>query len=98
MKSAETIKEWIVRNELKGAEERLEKLKKIEAPDIVIEGRQKELEELRAGKLKIAGKLEKLENLVTGFEIKTGRMGKKYIEFKDGTKYFPNAKYGRYIA
>ena len=98
MKTAETIKEWIIRNELNGAEARLGKLKEINAPGVMIEGQQKVIEALRDGNLKITGKVEKLENLVTGFEVKTGNMGKQYIEFKDGTKYFPNAKYGRYIA
>lgn len=92
-----TVKEFIVKNELRSAAERLAKLKELGAPDIMIVGQNKIVDELKAGKIKISGAVEKLENEVMDFEVKKGRGGKQYVEFSDGTMCFPNARYGRYI-
>ena len=93
-----TIREFIINNEIKSFEERLSKLEEMSAPAIIIDSQRKAVDDLRNGVLKIGGAVEKLDNEMIGFEIKKGNGGKPYVEFADGTRYFPQAKYGRYIA
>lgn len=93
-----TIKQFIIENEVAIAKDRLAKLKAMGAPLVIINSQQKAVSDLEAGVLIIGGAVEKLDFEYTGFVVKTGNGGKKYIEFADGTRYFPNAKYGRYIA
>jgi hypothetical protein len=69
----------------------------MEAPKIMIQGQQKLVEELSTGKIKIGGDQDLLQNTFETFEIKKGKGGKSYIQFDNGIKYFPNAKYGRFI-
>ena len=91
------IVDFILRNELRMAQERLEKLIKMKAPGVMIQGQQKLVEELEAGKIKVGGDQELLNCTFETFEIKKGSGGKSYIQFDNGIKYFPNAKYGRFI-
>lgn len=91
------IFDFILRNEYRMAQERLEKLIQMEAPKIMIQGQQKLVEELSTGKIKIGGDQDLLQNTFETFEIKKGKGGKSYIQFDNGIKYFPNAKYGRFI-
>ena len=91
------IIDFILRNEYRQAQERLEKLIQMEAPKIMIQGQQKLVEELSTGKIKIGGDQDLLQCTFETFEIKKGNGGKLYIQFDNGIKYFPNAKYGRFI-
>ena len=91
------IFDFILRNEYRMAQERLEKLIQINAPKVMIQGQQKLVEELSAGKIKIGGEQDLLQCTFATFEIKKGNGGKLYIQFDNGIKYFPNAKYGRFI-
>ena len=92
-----TIREYIVNMTLKAAEERLEALKRIGAPAVIIDGQTKTVDDLKNGKLKISGDLEALDLEYKDREIKTGRGGKKYLVINGKVNYFPNAKYGMYI-
>jgi hypothetical protein len=92
------IIDFIVRNELRAAQERLEKLMQIKAPEVMIQGQKRIVEELSAGKIKVGGDQELLQCTFETFETKKGKGGKVYVQFDNGIKYFPNAKYGRFIA
>ena len=91
------IIDFILRNEYRQAQERLEKLIQINAPKVMIQGQQKLVEELSAGKIKVGGDQDLLQCTFETFEIKKGNGGKSYVQFDNGIKYFPNAKYGRFI-
>lgn len=92
-----TIADMIIEAELPALEYRLEKLIELNAPTVMIEGQRKAVEDLKAGILKVGGNKEKLANVVDGYEIRKGNGRKQYMLFSDGTMYFPNARYGRYI-
>lgn len=93
-----TIKEIVLEIEIKSGAYRAEKLEELKAPQVMIDALKANVEDMKAGNLKVGGAVEKLDNEVDGYEIKKGRGGKQYIEFSDGTRYFPEAKYGRYIS
>lgn len=93
----EKIIDFIVRNEYRQAQERLEKLIQMNVPKVMIQGQQKIVAELSEGKIKVGGDQELLNNTFETFEVKKGNGGKIYIQFDNGIKYFPNAKYGRFI-
>jgi hypothetical protein len=92
------IGEYIISKELKGAEDRKNKFEEIGAPQIMIDGQSKMIEDLKNGKIKISGELNLLEVEYTSSEVKKGKGGKIYITFNNSINYFPNAKYGKYIA
>lgn len=92
-----TVAEMIIEVELPAMEYRLNKLIEFGAPAVMIEGQRKAVEEMKNGILKVGGAKEKLANRVAGFEIRKGNGGKQYMVFSDGTMYFPNARYGRYV-
>jgi len=91
------IVDFILRNEYRAAQERLEKLIQMEAPRVMIQGQQKLVEELSTGKIRVGGDQDLLQCTFETFETKKGNGGKLYIQFDNGIKYFPNAKYGRFI-
>ena len=91
------IIDFILRNECRQAQERLEKLIQMNAPAVIIEGQKKIVKELSTGKIKIGGDQDLLQRTFETFEVKKGKGGKLYIQFDNGIKYFPNAKYGRFI-
>lgn len=91
------IIDFILRNEYRQAQERLEKLIQMNAPKVMIQGQQKLVEELSAGKIKIGGDQDLLQYTFKAYEIKKGNGGKLYVQFDNGIKYFPNAKYGRFL-
>lgn len=98
MKLGEFLREKIIVNNKR----RLSSLVAIQAPDVMIKGIEKDIRDMEAGKeVKISGDVEYLEHEFVSETFKTGRGGKKYVEFTlaNGEKinYFPNAKYGRYI-
>ena len=95
--AATTIKDYILENEIKNVSERLEKLKDIRAPQVMLDGLAKELQELRKGNFKITGDKELLNYKWKTREIKKGRGGKVFIQFDGKINYFPTAKYGKYI-
>lgn len=60
------------------------------------------VEELEKEELVIGGDIELLNLKFNSFEVKKGKSGKTFIEFNIGeqyspVRYFPDAKYGRYI-
>ena len=56
-----------------------------------------ELSRLQRGVLTVGGDRSLLDLEYTSYEVKKGNGGKQYVEFDNGVKYFPNARYGRYI-
>ena len=92
-----TIKDFIIEWETKIIRERLEKLKKFEAPAIIIEKTKENIKKLENGELKVGGDKSLLEFDFVQCAVKKGSGGKIYLEFDNIIKYFPEAKYGRYI-
>lgn len=93
-----TIKDVIIKTELTALKERLEKMKEMDAPDIIIDSLLTEINNLESGSLKIGGDKSLLNTEFVSSEIKTGSGGKRYVHFNNGINYFPQARYGRYIA
>jgi hypothetical protein len=93
-----TIGEYIILKELEMATNRRNKLEEIGAPEIMISGCNKCIEDLKNGKIEISGSTNLLEIEYVSSEVKKGRGGKVYISFNGFINYFPNAKYGKYIA
>ena len=92
-----TIKDFIVEKETKMMKERLEQLEKFGAPAIIIEKTKENIKKLENGELKVGGDKSLLEFEFIQCAVKKGRSGKVYLEFDNVIKYFPEAKYGRYI-
>lgn len=92
-----TIKTIIIEKALEATKERLEKLIEMGAPQIMVTNLQSQVAEMEAGDIKVGGDASLLDAEVIGYEVKKGNGGKSYIQFDNGTKYFPNAKYGRFI-
>ena len=92
------IKSYIIEKEVSNSMERLQKLKEIGAPNVIIESLSKEIEKLKSGNLNIGGDKELIEEEFNNKEVKKGQGGKVYIQFDGRINYFPNAKYGRFIS
>ena len=91
------IGKFIIENEIRQDKIRLKKLEEIGAPDVMIRGQRKMLEDLEKGGLNVSGEKSLLDLEFIKFEVKKGNGGKLYIVFDNEIKYFPNAKYGRFI-
>ena len=92
-----TIREFIINGLLVNANERLEKLTEMSAPQIIIDGQEKYIENLKNGSIKIGGDADTLDELYISHDIRTGRGGKKYLNINNSINFFPNAQYGMYI-
>jgi hypothetical protein len=92
-----TVKEYILEKEIKSVGHRLERMKELGAPEIIITTLENEVKALEQGELKIGGDLNLLDETFESREIKTGRGGNSYVQINGSINYFPNAKYGRYI-
>jgi hypothetical protein len=91
------IKDWILSIETPSLEERAKRLEEIGAPKIMVEGTWKLVREMKEGTLKIGGNKELLNEEAVNPQKKKGRGGAVYVEFENGVRYFPSAKYGRFI-
>ena len=93
------IELFLRKNILHQEEERLVRLKEIGAPKVMIESVETLVEGLYNGNLpKINGDCNLLNKEFEKFEVRKGKGGKPYIHFDCGVNYFPNSKYGRFIA
>jgi len=92
------IKEYIITQELKHFENRLAKLKEINAPAIVIKNTEDEVNRLKEGNLIIRG-TKKLLNIEIDEQLTKveGKLGNQVITFNNQVIYFPDAPNGRYI-
>lgn len=97
-KNAVSIYEWVCQHELPAYEERLRKLIEMGAPEVVINGQSKAVRALENREIQIGGNAKLAEAMVETAEVKRGRGGKQYVEFNGCIRYFPNAKYGRFIS
>ena len=93
-----TIKEYLINGTETALEERRQKLIDMGAPSILIEKTGEELINLYNGKFTCGGEIELLNEEMVDVEQKKGRGGIPYYTFNGNINYFPNAKYGRYIA
>ena len=89
-----TIGEHISDRTYQVARDRLEKLKEIGAPSIVIDQQQNYVDNFE---LKISGDIEVLDKELISIVQKKGRGGKNYYIINGDINFFPNAKYGMYI-
>lgn len=92
-----TIKDFIIEKETRMMKERLEQLEKFRAPAIIIEKTKESIKKLENGELKVSGDESLLEFDFVQCAVKKGRGGKVYLEFDNAIKYFPEARYGRFI-
>jgi len=92
------IKEYIITQELNYFENRLNKLKEINAPAIVIKNTEDEVNRLKDGILIIRG-TKKLLNIKIDEQLTKveGKQGNQVITFNNQVVYFPDAPNGRYI-
>ena len=94
----ETVKQFLVRVHLANAEDRLQRLKDLETPTVLIKSQEAYIQHLRNGELKVGGDKDALEDEFIKAETKTGNGGKQYVVINDGAiNYFPQAHYGPYI-
>lgn len=92
------IKEYIITNELNYFEQRLTKLKEIQAPAIIIQNIEDEINRLKEDNLIIRGTKKLLNIEIDEQLIKIeGKQGNQVITFNNQVVYFPDAPNGRYI-
>jgi hypothetical protein len=92
------IKEYIITQELKHFENRLAKLKEINAPAIVIQNTEDEVNRLKDDILVIRGTKKLLDiEIIEPVNIESKQPGNQVITFNNQVIYFPNAPNGRYI-
>jgi len=92
------IREYIIINELNYFETRLNKLKAITAPAIIIKNTEDEVNRLRDGVLIFRGTKKLMDIEINNNGIKTeGKPGNQVITFNNQVVYFPDAPNGRYI-
>ncbi|MCK9575747.1 MAG: hypothetical protein WC979_02585 [Candidatus Pacearchaeota archaeon] len=94
----ETVLDYIIKNK----QVRLEKLKEIKAPEIIITGTENQIHLLKSGQSKIKGLDIYGSNIYKTLEWRKGNGGVDFIQFvmNDDSviNYFPNAKYGAFFA
>ena len=98
MAQTQVIRDIIIRGELGEAKHRLSKLEAMKAPAPVINALRSQVAALEAGEIKVGGDATLLDAVTTSVEMKKGRGGKVFIEFDNGIRYFPKAKYGKFIS
>lgn len=91
-----TIKTFLMNSEKTMVEARLEQLKKINAPEIMISTLSKKLENFE-NEFKVGGTKELLEVEYKKHEVLKGKGGKIHLLINEYIVYFPKAKYGRFI-
>lgn len=91
------VKEFIIKNLIESSEDRLEKLKEIGAPDIMIKSVENQIENLKSGKNKVGGSIHLLDKEYVSHECTKGKGGKLVVIINGNIKYCPSAKYGQYI-
>lgn len=92
-----TVREYIIEATIKSLTERVSKLEKLGAPRIMCEAIHEELADLNADIFKCGGDVEYLEDELITVESRKGNGGKSYYIFNGYIRYFPMAKYGRYV-
>ena len=93
------IIDFIIKNEMKAAQERVEKLIDLDSPEAWIKEQRKLIAGLKNGRINVKGDQDLLQLTFRSFKTKKGKgmEGKEYILFDNGVKYFPNGRFGRYI-
>jgi len=93
------IKEKIIEMRIKNCEYRLSRFVEIGAPEVMIARVKEILVDLQNGVLDVKDKGNIFNETYLNHEVKTGRGGKKYISFNDGSlNYFPEGKYGPFTS
>lgn len=95
-----TIFDVVLEKEKNAASKRLEKLKKIPAPDVILKSLSEFIKNANNEVKKFKGMSEFGKLKVNNYEVKKGRGGKPFIEFdtKIGKIYFfPVGKYGAFL-
>ena len=92
-----TVREKIIEGLLNAAEERLQKLQEIQAPQVMVDGQKNYIEKLGAGELKVGGDTKLLDEEFVSVEARKGNGGKVYYAFNGDINFFPKARYGMFI-
>lgn len=90
-----TIREWICERESAILTERASKLETMNAPQVLIDNCRKEAVKLANGTVKIGGEQKLLDEEYVQHKVCDGR--KNYVMFNGYIKYYPQARYGRFI-
>lgn len=92
------VKDLVIKFLVDTQSNRLAKLKELHAPAVMIESLEKAIESWKAGNLVVGGKKALLSEECKSFQVKKGNGGKAYLEFDNGVKFFPQARYGFFIS
>ena len=90
------IKTFLMNSEKRMLEKRLENLKNIEAPEVMISSLIKTLNNFE-DTFKVGGEKELLDVEYEKHEVVKGKGGKIHLIINGYIVYFPEAKYGRFI-
>lgn len=94
----QTVEEFILRNEIEFKEKVAEKWQKAGLGQKTIDLLKQEIKIMKEKGMKIGGDQELLKVEYIKHEVKKGRGGKQYLLINDEIKYFPDAKYGKFIS
>ena len=104
----ETVAEHLAQNILKGTQSRLEKLKEIKAPEVMIQHSEQQITLIQnhtaidaVSSLVACKSPEILTAEFISAEKHTGKGGKIYVTFETSVgqvNYFPNGRFGRFIS
>lgn len=83
------IREYILNEEIKEKEMRIERLKEVEAPTYFISLEERELEHLKSGEILFSGETYVLEDTFLSIEERVSRGGVHYFKINDDIHYFP---------
>lgn len=95
-KAMNTIRNFISKNELQSADDRLQKLIEIGAPKVMIDAQRKLVDNWDG--IKANGDDFLLDIPYQSHEVKKGNGGKIYVIFNGYIQYFPTAKFGRFVS
>jgi hypothetical protein len=95
---SQTIRQYITRVAISQGEKRLEKLKSLRAPFVLVEAVEREQARWKEGTVKINGEQTLLDVEFESVETRTGNGGKKYLQFNGSINFFPEARHGLFIA
>lgn len=97
-KGNDTIQDYLIFNK----QSRIDRLKEIKAPEIMIQNDIKMIENYKSGNVKINGWNEFSQEVFKSFIWKKGNGGKEYVQFtlSDNSivNYFPNGKFGPFFS
>jgi len=100
-KEIKNLEDFLIHFYIRKRTYRLKILGKAGAPKLIIENEKKLLKQAKDGIIKITNLENFRDKKIKGFELLTGRGGKKYYHIfleDEIVNFFPNAKYGAFLS